>query len=194
MNEANAIIGNACKLSARYELSEECLSGSTVFSTSGREELVKAVTSRILRIIYSVPTKKQIFIKGDVLTPVFSWSKEAYASETLVRILLSEHETERLCISQRINIAHNVSFLIDTSKFKVRDDLKCDDMGSWKHNGSAKMFFNVKRNEDGGIKRIKHVKSMIPSEDVQMYTLKRIYYVNNCSNDVLKIISSLFGK
>ena len=34
---------------------------------------------------------------------------------------------------QPINVAHNVTFLTDASKMKDRDDIKCDDLGSWRH-------------------------------------------------------------
>jgi hypothetical protein len=33
-----------------------------------------------------------------------------------------------------------------------------------------------------------------PSEDRELYTLRRTYYVNNSSNDVRKVICTLLGK
>ena len=132
----------------------------------------------------------------DALTPVFSWKKDAYTREELVRILLEDHETERLCISQPINIQNNVTFLIDNAKIKNLDDIKCDDMGSWKRTGTPKNLFSVYRNKDGSFKRIKHVTRVETSAtelDSKMYILKRTYYVNNSSDDLRKIISTLQG-
>ena len=132
----------------------------------------------------------------DALTPVFSWKRDAYTREELVRILLEDHETERLCISQPINIQNNVTFLIDNVKMKNRDDIKCDDMGSWKRTGTPKSVFHVYRNKDGSFKDIKHVTRIETSAaelDSKMYILKRTYYVNNSSDDLRKIISTLQG-
>jgi hypothetical protein len=130
---------------------------------------------------------------GDALTPVFSWKKEAFSHHDLVKILQREHETERLCISPPVNIAHNVTFLIDNSKLKDQGDIKCDDMGSWKRTGTPKNKYRVKRNEDGSVKEITNVTES-PSEDRELYTLRRTYYVNNSSNDVRKVICTLLGK
>ena len=73
--------------------------------------------------------------KGEVETPVFAWRREPYQFEQLVRILLGEHEAERLCVSQPVNVSHNVAFLVNNAKIKDLNDLKCDDMGVWEHNG-----------------------------------------------------------
>lgn len=134
---------------------------------------------------------------GDALTPVFAWKKDAYTREELVQILLEDHETERLCISQPINIQHNVTFLINNAKIKNLDDIKCDDMGWWRRTGTPKSIFNVYRNNDGSFKDIRHVTRTETSAaelNSKMYILKRTYYVNNSSDDLRKIISTLQGK
>lgn len=56
------------------------------------------------------------------------------------------------------------------------------------------MQFKVKHNDDGSIKNIEQVKTKNANGSSHIYTLKKIYYVNNSSNDVRKTISSLFGK
>ena len=56
---------------------------------------------------------------GDVLTPVFEWRRHAYQFESLVNILMGEYEPERLCVTQPVNAAKNVSFLVDNSKGKI---------------------------------------------------------------------------
>ena len=82
------------------------------------------------------------------MTPVFSKKKTAYTSEELVRLLL-DYEPEHTCISQPINVCNNVSFLVDINSLQHRDDLKCNDVGSWKHNGSPKCFFFVEKDSQG---------------------------------------------
>lgn len=132
---------------------------------------------------------------GDALTPIFSWKKKAYSHYVLVKILLRKHETERLCVSPPVKIAHNVAFLIDNSKLKNQDDIKCDDMGSWKRSGTPKNKYRVKQNEDERVKEITNVSATeyLPG-DPELYTLRRTYYVNNSSNDVRKVIATLLGK
>lgn len=54
--------------------------------------------------------------KGDASVPVFSWSKTAFTGQTLVKLLLTQYETEFMCVSQPVNVENNVSFLVDCSK------------------------------------------------------------------------------
>ena len=61
------------------------------------------------------------------------------------------------------------------------------------HDGSPKMRFKVEHNDDGSITKIEQVKTKNANGSSHIYTLKKIYYVNNSSSDVRKIISSLFG-
>ncbi|XP_028410639.1 uncharacterized protein LOC114533331 [Dendronephthya gigantea] len=132
----------------------------------------------------------------DALTPVFSWKKNAFSAECLVNILLNEHESSTLCVSTPINIAHNVTFLIDNSKIKMKEDIKCDDMGVWLHTGSPKKSFRVLRKNSGKISQITSVISTsdeLTQGQAQLVTLKRVYYVNKSSADLRKIISTLEG-
>ena len=47
--------------------------------------------------------------KGASKTPVLEWRKTAYSSQEIVAILLSTYEPEQMCVSQPINVSHNVS-------------------------------------------------------------------------------------
>ena len=126
------------------------------------------------------------------MTPVFSWSKKAYTAEQLVCILLGQYSEERLCISQPVNISHNVTFLVQTSHLKHPDDIKCDDMGSWKHNGSPKHFYCVTKSTKGitNIEPLK-TKPSDPAEDI--YELKRVYYQNSSDETIRKLVAKLEG-
>lgn len=130
------------------------------------------------------------------MTPVFSWKKTAYNSEELVAILLGTYEPEQMCISQPINVSHNVSFLVDTRSLQHDDDLKCDDMGVWKNNGCPKCSFLVQR-DSRGIKRVvaldRNTNNLLQSTD-NVFVLKRSYYQNSSAPDVRKIVSKLYGK
>ena len=130
------------------------------------------------------------------MTPVFAWNKTAYTSEQLVLILLGTYAAEETCISQPINVSHNVSFLVDTRSFQHADDLKCDDMGAWKHNGSPKCSFRVVKDSNG----IKKIVSMGRNYDKSTrrpsandYELRRTYYQNTSDPAVRKIVCKLYG-
>ena len=85
------------------------------------------------------------FYKDDALLPVYSYTLEAFDLEEIVRILFLNYSPDCLCFSQPVNVAHNVSFLVDTSDLKREDDIKRDDMGSLKHNGSPKFSASFHR-------------------------------------------------
>ena len=53
-----------------------------------------------------------ISYKDDVTRPVFSWSQKSYGCKGLAKLLLQDYEAEALCISHRVNVAHNVTFLV----------------------------------------------------------------------------------
>jgi len=134
--------------------------------------------------------------KDDALTPVFAWNKTAYTGEQLVSILLGTYEAEETCISQPINVSHNVSFLVDTRSFQHTDDFKCDDMGAWKHNGSPKCSFRVVKDSKGN----KEIVSLGRKYDASThqprtndYELRRVYYQNTSDPAVRKIVCKLYG-
>jgi hypothetical protein len=126
------------------------------------------------------------------MTPVFSRSTKAYTAEQLVHILLGEYSEESLCISQPVNISHNMTFLVQMSHLKHPDDIKCDDMGSWKHSGSPKHCYCVTKSTEGitSIQPLK-TKPSDPTDDV--YELKRVYYQNSSDETIRKLVAKLEG-
>ena len=92
--------------------------------------------------------------KEDVCIPVFSWSRKAYSCKGLVRVLLQDYEQESLCILQPANVSHNISFLVDNKMHQGKDDVKCDDMGVWKHTGSPRKWFFIERNDNNVVEEI----------------------------------------
>lgn len=116
----------------------------------------------------------------------------AYSAEQMVYLLLGKYGTEHLCISQPINVSNNVSFLVDMSCLQHPDNLKCDDMGSWKHNGSPKRWFNVKKDTQG-INAIEPLEKK-PSDPADgIFELRRTYYKNSSDETVRKIVAKLEG-
>ena len=77
---------------------------------------------------------------------------------------------------------------------KSKDDVKCDDMGVWKHTGSPGKWFCIKRNENNAVEEIVPLQGKPKPKDDNVYQLRRMYYVNGSDRDVRKIISTLQGK
>ena len=128
----------------------------------------------------------------DVMTPVFSWTKKAYTAEQLVCILLGKYREEHLCVSQPLSISNNVTFLVEMGCLNHPDDIKCDDMGSWKHNGSPKQYFRVLKTRKG-IENIEPIKSKPSDEQQNIYELRRIYYINQSDPTIRKLVAKLVG-
>ena len=63
------------------------------------------------------------FYKDDALLPVYSNTPETFDLEDVVRTLLLNYSPDCLCFSQPVNLAHNVSFLVDTSNLKHQDNI-----------------------------------------------------------------------
>ena len=83
-------------------------------------------------------------------------------------------------------MSHNVAFLVNNAKIKDLNDLKCDDMGVWEHNGSPKRLFQARFDKTWRGKRY-HICRRNECEVVgSTYALKRVYYVNKSSSDVRK--------
>ena len=126
------------------------------------------------------------------MTPVFSWRNTAYTAKEMVRVLMEKYDAENQCISQPLNVFNNVSVLLDVSYFKHLDDLKCDDMGSWKHNGSPKRWFCIKQNARG-VNTIESVEKKPVDTTRDFFQLKRTYYKNCSDETVRKIVAQLEG-
>eukprot|EP00794_Sanderia_malayensis_P006409 gene6409-7140_t len=125
--------------------------------------------------------------KGDTRTPVFSWRKEPYEFADIAKIMLSTYTRESLCVAPPINVSHNVSFLAEYSCFTNWEDLKCDDMGAWKHTGSPKRYYHVDMIDEKPATVTPVTKSEFGKQGV--WRMKRIYYKNKSDCSIRKTIS-----
>ncbi len=117
--------------------------------------------------------------QGNALLPVFLWRKTAVPSSQIVEILLTKFEQTLLCVVPPVNIAHNVTFVVDSTKLNNFDDVKCDSMGSWKHSGTPKRNFLVTKDEDGMVAQVIPLDGSNNNECGDIFLLKRMFYTNN---------------
>ena len=118
---------------------------------------------------------------GNENLPVYDWSPKNKTSAGILDILLKPSHDDFTCKAVPHNISHNVCFLVDTSVLDSPNDWKCDDMGAWRNNRVQREVLTQQVVE-------------VDDECEKSYQLKRIYYVNNSSKDVTKIVSCLEGK
>ena len=87
-----------------------------------------------------------------------------------------------------MNVAHNCVFMVDLDRLPHHEDVKCDNLGSWRNNGIKTRIYEI--NEDG-------YPELIDDEEVlaetETYTLRRVYYKNKTADDLKKYTMSLKG-
>ena len=127
--------------------------------------------------------------EGDPSLPVYQWGSKNTSPVDVLKILLKPVEEALLCKKPPTSVSHNVCFLLDTTLFKSPNDWKCDDMGSWKHNGSGYTTFAIANEE---LSLINEDKSL--ASDGNTCTLKKTYYKNKSSIDLNKYASYVVGK
>lgn len=135
------------------------------------------------------------FLHGDKSVPIFS-SRTHYNYSEAVEILLSREHKERVCTKHPIAVEENASFLVDLDKLAHVDDIKSDDCGHWKHNGRKTMKVAVWNNKSKITKVVSTSKTIHspPDENSKLYTLSRVYYVNDPHSDFKRTYYYLYGE
>ena len=131
-------------------------------------------------------------VKEDCDIPVFANGIVKYTAEEMVTILLNKRHHEGV-ISQRqpLYVKESKVFLVNTDNLDHPDDVKADDLGSWKNDGQHKRWVKVKWHLD----KLSSVEfcSGKPKHDPSAYCLHRSYYVHHSSHHFKRKISYLSG-
>ena len=106
----------------------------------------------------------------------------------------SSIEKEIICSMQLLRVEHHRSFVVDLEALRSVNDVKCDDMGSWRNNSSDKFYFEIDADEDGDLS-VKMVDET-SSESENVVVLKREYYSLNdgIHNDMRRRIDTIQSK
>lgn len=133
------------------------------------------------------------YLHGDKSVPIFS-RRTHYNYSEAIEILLSKHK-DRVCVKHPIAVEENASFLVDLDKLDHVDDIKSDDCGHWKHNGrkTIKVAVWSTKSKISVVSTSKKAKSP-PDENSRLYTLSRVYYVNDPHDDFKRTYYYLYGK
>eukprot|EP00794_Sanderia_malayensis_P010347 gene10347-11424_t len=115
---------------------------------------------------------------------------EHIQGSSLSKSCFGTYQDEYICTTTPLNVANNVTFLIDNNSLEKTDGIKCHDMGSCKNNGAPKFYFTTAEEKCGQLKIIENEKTYISGD---VYLLRRTYYVNQANPTVPKTISYLEG-
>ncbi|CAH3181262.1 unnamed protein product, partial [Porites lobata] len=126
------------------------------------------------------------FYDGDRRTPVFKWCSSPLASEEAVFRLLRPCDESLVATATPRNVAHNCVFMVDLDRLPHQEDVKCDNLGSWRNNGTKNRVYEI--NEDGYPELVDEEEAR---EATGTYTLKRVYYKNKAAPDLKKNIMTL---
>ncbi len=82
------------------------------------------------------------FFNDDKQLPVYSQLTSGYGLPDLVKILMNPKidDSSKVCKVQPLGVTKNCSFIVDIDSVNI-DDLKADDNGSWKNNGTRRKYF-----------------------------------------------------
>ena len=107
--------------------------------------------------------------------PIYNRKRCTYSAEDVIRILF-EVEKSKICTAQPYGCTKSYTFVIDHTTLDDKDDLKCDDLGVWHHNGVSTLYFDVKF-EGPNVKEITRLGSKRPAVlHPSIYALKRCYW------------------
>lgn len=126
--------------------------------------------------------------------PVIKWTSTALSNLEIGKILLMPQPLQHICTSTPRDIAHNATFLVNTGLLKNKEDIKFDDMGSWKNNGKHSTTLSL---SDDGLhildKGELQSSSDLDDDNPACVELCKIYYQNKSSPSVVKTISWIKG-
>ena len=130
------------------------------------------------------------FYDGDTDLPLYTKLDSGYPVDRLIDTLLaSEMDTSRVCKVQPLGVSQNAVFLIDLDQVHF-NDLKADDLGSWKTTGTKRSNF---RFTQGQAVQYASGKLQYSSKGSNNFLLTRRYYVHRTYNRFHRIISDITG-
>lgn len=120
----------------------------------------------------SVSSSPLLYFKGDPELPVYSQGPSSYSLPQLIDILMSGSlSVEKVCKIQPLGVTQNCTFVIDLDSVSV-DDLRADDLGSWKPTGTRRSYFKLSETNEVDFF------SRVPSEQSSYFVIIRRYFVH----------------
>ena len=104
-----------------------------------------------------------------------------FSAGEVVHILLDKQcHLGLVCEEQPLRVRESKVFIVDTNKLSHPDDLKADDLGSWKNDGQHSHWVKVK--QMGGCVTKLEFCSGKPTNNPNAYRLHRHYFVHHSNS------------
>ena len=113
---------------------------------------------------------------------MFSSTPTSYLAEELAKVLMNPSQT-KICHVQPMGVTKNASFIIDIDDVAF-SDLKADDLGTWKANGTKSTYFWIRPN--GAI-------VISPKGSTNTFLMARRYYVHGTYQLFRRVITDIKG-
>ena len=126
--------------------------------------------------------------------PYLTSDKNTESTHSLVSLILGHNVSEDLiCKSIPKNVEKNANFLINTENVRNKEDVRCDDDGSWINNGVRKIYLHIQNPANPNKLRITVIKRGGKAPSDNHWCLTRTYFVFKDSKDFKKVVVSLQG-
>ena len=127
------------------------------------------------------------YYRGDSELPMFSANSCGYHAETVAQCLLNP-VPDKVCHVRPIGVTTSATFIVDVDDVQFAN-LKADDLGVWKTNGTKTTLFHILPN--GNIFILSSKRRAVKGSD---YVLTRRYYVHGTYQQFRRIIVDIRGK
>lgn len=129
-----------------------------------------------------------LYFNDDPELPVYSHTSIGYTLSELVDILMSESlPEEKVCKIQPLGVNRNCTFIMDLDSVST-EDMKADDLGSWKSNGTRRSYFKLNR------RNIAEFLKAAPSQTAGHFVIIRRYFVHHTYSKFWRCIVEIRGK
>ena len=104
--------------------------------------------------------------------PIYHTGDMNISTEEALRIILNPDKT-RICREQPFAITFSSTYVVYTSLLTHRDDLRADDLGSWRNDGVKSLYFKVSNDANGCIAVVVKLTNKKPLLKPSIYRVKR---------------------
>lgn len=137
----------------------------------------------------NTPMQSVSFWNENLKLPVYLNYMERITTEMAADIILDENFDESMLCEMRVD--KNALFVVDISKLRNHKDIGCDDMGSWRANGTHPTLLYVDRK--GAVNVLSKKKATRDKFSGSQYKLIKRYYFHKTATDLNKTIFLMQG-
>jgi hypothetical protein len=130
----------------------------------------------------------------DKRMPILHKGRKKFSTEEAVMSIFNANANGKVCSTQPYCCQQNCSFVVDVSNLEEANDIKCDDLGTWKNVGVQTVYVSVQFNDDETVESVillSKGKPKVMSSTV--YKVKKSYWRHLQSTDFSRRIFEIQG-